>query len=256
MDHAEPSLSGADLAEEFAAALDWWREAGVDNDYADDATEWLTENQSETAEGSAQVKPARPRKQPAAPPPPKKIGGDKNSWPAELPAFQQWFTSDPSIDDGGAYPPVAPSGPAQPALMVIVAEPEENDSESLLSGPQGRLVTGMLRAAGVARDEIYIASVLRRHTPMPDWDGLRGSGIGELLAHHVGLVGPKRILTFGRNIPPLLGNDTAQGAALLHNFNHDGDSIPVLGVGSLPELLRSAPRRQRFWQRWLEWTDG
>jgi len=248
--------SGATLADEYAAALDWWMEAGVDSDFADDATDWL-EAPADEAEpaGAAPTKPKAKVTQ-APPPPPKKIGGEKETWPKELEAFTQWWIESDTIDDGGAFPVIPPRGTSNPEIMILVMEPEVKDSETLLSGAQGRLLDGMLRASGLTEDHLFICSILRRHTPMPDWSALQAAGLTDLTSHYVKLVNPKRILAFGRNIPPLLGNDTAQGAANLHDFNHEGRSIPVLGVGSLAELLRSAPRRQRFWQRWLEWTGS
>ncbi|WP_209347768.1 hypothetical protein [Pontixanthobacter sp. CEM42] len=249
----EPSPST--LANEFAAALDWWRDAGVDHDFADDVTDWLVAPEAQSAQQEHQPKPKK-KAEPAPPPPPKKIGGAREDWPAELAAFQQWLVSSEELDGGGAFPPIAPRGSAGAELMVILPEPEENDSDDLLAGPQGRLLAGIMQAAAISDDDIYLATVLRRHTPMPDWQALRSAGIGEVLSHHIALAAPKRILAFGRNIPPLLGNDTAQGTVILPNFNHEGGSIPAMGVGSLAELLRSAGRRQRFWQRWLEWTDS
>ncbi|GAA4643647.1 hypothetical protein GCM10023115_16070 [Pontixanthobacter gangjinensis] len=246
------------LADEFAAALEWWKEAGVDSDFADDATDWLAE--ADTLKGVSspmqQIAP-QPKKPiaPAATPPAKRIGGDQAGWPAELAAFQSWLLESADVDDGGAFPIVPMRGLKGSELMVIVSEPEESDRDHLLSGPQGNLLSGMMRAACLDDSGLYLTSVLRRHTPMPDWSSMAEAGLGELLSHHIALAAPKRILTFGRNIPALLGNDTAQGAAILHNFNHEGGSIPAMGVSSLAELLRSAGRRERFWQSWLGWTS-
>lgn len=243
------------LADEFAAALNWWRDAGVDHDYSDDVTDWLAAPEAQSP--VEQQPPAQKRKTaPAPPPPPKKIGGDCSNWPRDLSAFQEWFATDNSVDDGGAFPAVRPTGAPGAELMVLVPEPEENDRDALLSGPQGRLLKGILQAAGIPADQVYIAAVLRRHTPMPDWADLRGAGLGDVVHHHILLAAPKRLLTFGRSIPSLLGNDTAQGSVILQNINHDGRSIAAMGASSLSELLRSASRRQRFWQRWLEWTDS
>ena len=41
-DHAF-STPLSDLASDYAAALDWWREAGVDSDYVDEPQAWLRE---------------------------------------------------------------------------------------------------------------------------------------------------------------------------------------------------------------------
>lgn len=247
------------LADEFAAALEWWKEAGVDSDFADDATDWLAEAETQKGPPSPSEQIAPQPKKPkaaAAPPPAKRIGGDKAGWPTELAAFQSWLVESKDVDDGGAFPVIPSRGVTGSELMVIVSEPEENDRDRLLSGPQGKLLSGMMRATGLEEDALYLAPVLRRHTPMPDWPSMAAAGLGELLAHHIALAAPKRILTFGRNIPALLGNDTAQGAAILHQLDHEGGSIPAMGVSSLAEMLRSAGRRQRFWQSWLEWTDG
>lgn len=252
-----PSTTPTDgnLVEEFEAALAWWNAAGVDQDFSDDATDWLADAEPASAPSANAAPPAIKKKVAPPPPPPPKIGGEKDSWPTDLAGFQHWWVNNSSIDEGGAFPVIGPAGDAGAQLMVIVAEPEESDVETLLSGPHGNLLAGMMRAANISAGEIYTASVLRRHTPMPDWQALTSSGIGDLTLHHVKLAAPKRILTFGRNIPPLFGNDTAQGGAILQNVNHEGRSIPSMGVGSLSDLLRSAGRRQRFWQRWLEWTE-
>lgn len=255
MNTPQTETSGPSLADEFEAALAWWKAAGVDYDYTDDVTDWLAEADGIAAPSGERPPPSAKRAAPPPPPPPKKIGGPREDWPATLEEFQEWWLSSTEVDDGGTWPVIAPRGKAGTPLMVLVTEPEESDTGSLLDGPQGRLLLGMLRAAGIDPAQCYICSALRRHTPLPDWDALAASGLGELTLHHIALVGPERILTFGRNILPLLGNDTAQGAAILHNLNHEGRSIPVMGVGSLAELVRSAPRRKRFWHHWLQWTE-
>ena len=106
------------------------------------------------------------------------------------------------------------------------------------------------------QDSRYLASLLPRHDPAPDWPAVRQSGLGELLAHHVALAAPERILFLGRNIPPLLGHDMAQGPAGLRDFNHDSLKILAMGASGLADMLRSAKRRERFWRCWLDWTYG
>ena len=50
MMHADP-LNTRDFTalESLEGALDWWREAGVDADFADEASGWLVEPESENA---------------------------------------------------------------------------------------------------------------------------------------------------------------------------------------------------------------
>ncbi|MGB7408629.1 MAG: uracil-DNA glycosylase family protein [Pontixanthobacter sp.] len=250
--------SAAALAEEFNAAVDWWRTAGVDHDYADDVTDWLAppvtepDRSSDKAPKAAMVRKASPATPPA--PQAKKIGGAATEWPGELAAFQKWWLESDWYDVG-SYPLIAPKGGTEPELMILVPEPEETDRDYLLSGPHGELLRNILRAADIGQEGVYFASVLRRHTPMPDWAELAKAGLGELLAHHIKLVKPRRIVTFGRNIPPLLGHDMAQGAAFLYKSAHGNGDINIFGAGSPAELLRTASRRQRFWRNWLDWMD-
>lgn len=245
-------------ASDFAAALGWWCEAGVDLDFTDDATAWLAEPEPESAKPKAPSPPPAGREKPAAAQVEKipQLGGDPAGWPTDLAAFREWWLAEPSLDTGGTGPRMAPRGDAGAALMVVVGEPEREDRDSLLSGPQGKLLAGFLRAAGIASDTVYLATALPRHMPMPDWPQLQAAGVAKLLDHHVGLVDPQRILVFGRNILPLIGHDMAQGSAVLREFNHQGRSIPVMGARGLAELLRSTQARKTLWQRWLDWTDG
>ncbi len=140
--------------------------------------------------------------------------------------------------------------------MVLVPAPEEEDSQILLSGARGRLLANFLSAAGIAGDEVYFASALPRHTPLADWAELGRSGLGAVLLHHLALARPQRVLSFGRDILPLLGHDPAQKPASLREINHHAGSIPVLAERTLDYLLARPAARSGFWQRWLDWTDS
>ena len=239
-------------AEDFAAALDWWREAGVDSDFADAATNWLAPPVAPTEQAAAPV-PKRQIAEPAEPAGELPFGGDAQLWPASLDAFRELWLTAPALEDGGIGPRVAPRGRLGADLMVLVAMPEEDDTETLLSGAGGRLITGFLRAAGIDAENVYYASVLPRCTAMPD---LARDGLGQVLRHHAALVGPGRILALGRNILPLLSHEPAQAPAILTQFNHEGRSVPLLEARGPAELLRSARARADLWRRWLEWTDA
>ena len=240
-----------DAERAITGALTWWREAGVDCAFSDEALPWLAEEEPEAAQ---QVGTETVRKQPVAPPPPPvelpKIGGDRAAWPQDLAAFDAWWMNEPSFDTGLRIPP---RGPASAKLMVLVEQPEGQDSGSLLSGPQGKLLAGILQAMDIAHDEVRLAAVLPCFTPSPDWQTLSASGIGDLLLHHLQISAPQRLIVFGSNIPPLLGHDPAQSPANLPDFNHEGRIIPLLADRSLDALTR-AKAKSAFWQRWLEWS--
>lgn len=261
-----------ELAEAFTAALDWWREAGVDRTFHDESADWITppaaapeaksgpssampaENSRGAPSPTAASTPAAAQTPSAAPPP---ITGpiiDTDSLPDDLASFSEWWLNEPLLDDGRVNNRIAPRGEKGAELMVIIPDPEQEDRETLLSGPQGKLLNAMLDAMGIAPASIYFASALPRHTPMADWAALAQSGIGNVLAHHVKLVAPKRLITLGGNILPLLGNNSPNSSDPLRQFNHKGLSIPHMAVTDLTVLLARKRAKAKFWQLWLNWT--
>ncbi|MGX7926178.1 hypothetical protein ACWPMX_06345 [Tsuneonella sp. HG094] len=245
--------ASSSLEADIAAALDWWREAGVDADYADEPHAWL----DATKVAEVPVEQVRRPVAVAAPTRPEpKIGGTREGWPQELGAFRQWWLAEPTLDEGGLAPRIAPSGETGADLMVLVSMPEESDAETLLSGPQGKLLDGFLTAAGVASERVYRAAVLPRHTPVADWPELEAKGMGAVLAHHVLLVRPRRLIVFGRNILPLCGHDPAQVTQNLRSFNHEGGRVPALFTLGLERLRDKGQLRAKFWGSWLDWTES
>jgi DNA polymerase len=237
-------------AAEIAAALDWWRDAGVDGDFADQATRWLAFPEQPAA---APVRAAAPPPQPAKPEAP---AFERSGWPQDLASFTTWWLSEPALDDGRVSGRVPPRGVVGAEIMVIVPDPERDDRETLLSGPQGRLLDAMLAAMGIAPEAVYLASVLPRHTPMADWATVAEKGFGTLLRHHVTLVAPHRLIALGSNILPLLDNDPAHNPAVLRRFNQQGQSVPLLAGKSLSALLERPRWKAGLWQGWLDWSEG
>lgn len=241
---------------DIAAAMDWWRLAGVDLEFSENPVAWLAPPEvrpTGTPQMSARGSSA-PAPEPGPLAPQRGIGGDPAGWPRDLADWQDWWLTEPSLDGGTVRGRVAPRGSAGAELMVIVGHPEEVDSEELLSGPEGRLLFAMLGAIGVPPDAIYLASALPRHTPVADWDALAHCGLGAILRHHVGLVRPRRLLAFGLGIPSLLGNDPAQTAQNSSQFYHDGLTIPLLGARELRSLLAKPSWKAGLWRRLLDWT--
>lgn len=246
-----------EFADALAGALDWWRDAGVDCDFLDEPQNWLAAREH-SEQPPAQAKPnpdassGRAARAPA--PPPARF--DPAALPADLNAFTRWWLEAPLPGDERASGRIAPQGPADAPLMVLVEQPEGEDRDALLSGQQGRLLDAMLAAFGIRRDAVYLASALPRHTPAAEWGGLAELGLGQILTRHVALATPKRLLVLGGNILPLIGHELPQRAAALRQFNQEGRSIPMLASWGLP-ALRAQPRaRQALWKAWLEWTAG
>lgn len=251
----QPEATGP--RELVAAALDWWRDAGVDCAFVDEPAGWLAQPQAAT--------PARPDKAPVeargagakAVDVPQRIGGDPAKWPQTLEDFARWWLTDPSLDPAPPSRRVPPMGIQDAELMILVGSPEPQDDTILLSGSAGRLLDGMLAAMGLSRDRIYLAAALPSASPAPDWNALADSGLDAVVRHHIALVRPRRLLVLGRSVASaLLGHDPAKNAQTLHPFNHEGRELPVLAGFDLETMLVRPNAKAGVWKSWLEWTGS
>jgi uracil-DNA glycosylase family 4 len=256
---AHPASFPADsLAAGLAAALDWWRDAGLDYDFQDDPRDWLP---IEEAAGEV-LEPIHPAlAKPIATPEEQRpqMGGPRETWPQSLADFTPWWMGEPSLDQGLTHERVPPRGPAHAKLMVLVAHPEAEDAAAgrLLAGAQGKLLSSILPVLGLAEEEVYVGSVLPRAMPSPDWAGLLTQGIGPVLTHHIALAAPQRLLVLGQSILSLLGHEPAQKTAKLRLSVGQGQPeqlIEVLASYDLGVMLEYASRKRGLWQAWLDWT--
>jgi uracil-DNA glycosylase len=239
------------LAQQLAAAQDWWREAGVDADFADEPRNWLEKPAEPEARAQSAATPVAPP-EPEIPP----LGGPASSWPQSLADFAPWWLASNQLDTGGTAPRIAPRGAADAELMILVAMPEKEDSDRLLSGPQGTLIGNMLKAMGIPEEAAYLAAALPRHARHPDWDALAARELGKLLIHHVNLARPERLLVLGRAMLPLFGHDPAQAGAKPRRIALEGCGVPALVTFGPENLLETARFRRALWQGWLDWTGG
>jgi len=248
--------SHGNLAADIASTLDWWRDAGVDQAFSDEPRGWLAEIAPELTEDE--------RRRAAVPPPAERraepvvvqvrLGGDPAHYPADLAAFRQWWLSEPSLDPGAPAARVPPRGEPGARLLLLVPQPEPDDRDSLLAGPQGKLLAAILAAIGIAEVDTAVASVLPRHTPLADWPGIAAAGMGDVLAHHLALARPQAVIAFGGNIPPLLGHDPAQKTADLRLVNQEGAGTPVLFAPDLGLMVQRPGAKAAFWRNWLGWN--
>ncbi|MEM7664336.1 MAG: hypothetical protein AAF250_00635 [Pseudomonadota bacterium] len=250
------------LAEEFDAALDWWRAAGVDCDFTDDATAWLIDAPSESAAGDGKA-PKKASQRAAqsggnmagpvssAATPRADLLGD--SPPQSLDEFREFWLSAPGLDPIGPRGRVPPRGEANAKLMVLVIDPEERDGETLLSGPQGQLLNNFIAATDLGQSDVYFASALPRHTPMADTASIAAAGMDVVLAHHIKLSAPERVIAFGANILPLLGHDPTKDILSLREINQGNLRKPLLVNEGVDSLMAMPRLKARFWRRWNEW---
>lgn len=232
------------LAEHYAAALDWWRDAGVDCDFRDEAQGWLEEPQANQAAQPAKAAEAAVGDTPPAP------AISAADLPPKLKDFCTWWSDAESPLPAGAGPRLAPRGEAGAKLMLLVPMPEAHDSEKLLAGPQGTMLANICRALNIAEEQAYFASALPSHMPLPDWQALGADGLGAALCHHIALAKPERVLLFGSNLPALLGHDPDTPPETFTQF----EGIPALTTFAPDRLLEHKRQRARLWQRLLEWT--
>lgn len=161
--------------------------------------------------------------------------------------------SEPTLAPGTLSRRVPPRGVAQSRLMVLVAQPADDDADGLLTGAEGRVLAAMLRAMGIAPHEAYCASVLPAPVPLPDWHDLPARGFSEITRHHIQLAAPERILVAGRDLAAIFDLTPAQLQESA-TMNFGNRNLPILIAPALDQIARSAGRRQRFWQNWLDWT--
>ena len=238
--HNRPDIT---LADQYAATIDWWRDAGVDYDFSDEVEPLLAEPE----EVHKPAQPAKPAAQEEQLPEPAITGADL---PGDLPAFRDWWVGPDNPFATGTAVRLAPIGKEGAPVMVLTAMPEAEDRDSLLSGPQGRLLGNVLRAIGMDPNLAYLASALPSHTTLPDWDDLARDGLGTVIAHHVTLAKPQRVLLLGSKLPALLGHDPA---APPEAFSAIGKTA-TLATFSPDRLLDHARQRARLWKRLCQWT--
>ncbi|MEM6826749.1 MAG: hypothetical protein AAF553_02280 [Pseudomonadota bacterium] len=256
----QPTLS---LRDELSSALDWWREAGVDTVFTDDATVWLREPGEEEAAVEVDPPAESPSLLTREPAKASEVAANAAAAPIDffaqgkpetLEEFREFWLTAPDLDPIGLTGRVPPRGAQSADLMVLVVDPEQRDTDALLSGPQGRLLKSILDATGVSTDRAYVASALPRHTPMADSAALAGRGLGAVLHHHISLVAPKQLIAFGSGLAPFFDAYLNQTTT---------DSRQVQGLAPLPApfmcegldgLISMPSLKARFWRRWMEWT--
>jgi len=270
----QPTPFSTPIGAPIAAALDWWREAGVDLAFADTPRQWLAPRADPDAPPQRAVTPlpaafAEAMAAAAIVPQAKgedalRIGGDPAAFPQDLAAFDAWWLAEPSLDGGHVEGRVGARGPAEASLMILLAQPEPGDAAAghLLSGPQGALLTAMLAAMGVAQGDVRLAAALPRHMPQPGWAAMNAAGLGAVVRHHVALARPGRIIAFGGNILPLLGHALPQSPAVLTDVNQNKAGIsgienpvtvPLMAMPDLGMMLERPRAKAVFWQSWMGW---
>jgi uracil-DNA glycosylase family 4 len=135
-------------------------------------------------------------------------------------------------------------------LMVVGEAPgaEEDRRGEPFVGRAGMLLNSMLRAAGFARREVYIANVLKCRPPHNrDPSDEEAGRCLPYLRRQIELVSPAVILCVGRIAAQrLLGTELP--LARLRGRVHDLDGVPVVVTYHPAYLLRSPGERPKSWE--------
>ncbi|WHO37143.1 uracil-DNA glycosylase family protein [Sphingobium sp. AP49] len=211
------------------AYLAWWALAGVDGAVAEAPVNWLrlASARSPGLAGAAA---------PIAPPAPDK--------PRTLDAFLSWLATD-SAQPERRWPgqPILPTGPARAPLMVITDMPDLADAGAgtLFADRAGVLFDAMLRAIGLSRDAIALASLFTVRPPGGMVEASDLATVADRMRLHVHLAAPHRLLLLGdRTIRALLPTGSVPDTSGLHPFNHDGGIVSAVATFH-PRLLLTQP---------------
>jgi DNA polymerase len=209
------------------AYLAWWLLAGVDSAIGESPVNWL------------RPVVARPAIMPAA-----TIAAPVVEKPQTLESFLEWLAHDPAQPErrwAGAQ--IAPTGPAQATLMVVTDLPDPADigEGRLLADRAGLLFDAMLRAIGLDRNAIHLASLFTARPPGGMVEASDLAHAADRMRTHVALARPRRLLLLGdRTIRALMATDGAASPDSLRQFNHDGGNLPAIATFH-PRLLLTQP---------------
>ncbi|MDO7835259.1 uracil-DNA glycosylase family protein [Sphingobium sp. HBC34] len=210
------------------AFMAWWQLAGVDSAVVETPVNWLRPMPA-AASGLPTGSPADP----AAPPKPR-----------DLATFHQWLESD-SAHPERRWPArtIYPAGAADAPLMIVtdMPDPADIDAGILFADRAGALFDAMLRAIGLDRSQIYIASLFFARPPGGMVEAGDLTAVAARMRTHVHLARPRRLLLLGdRTIRALMPTDGDAPPDSLREFNHDGGTVPAVATFH-PRLLLGQP---------------
>jgi uracil-DNA glycosylase family 4 len=218
------------------SAYAWWRMAGVEDWTGESPAIWFDEP----------ARPAPARVKTAA------VSEDVAPAPVEIPrtldALTEWLlTSQVFASVGPRTRRLAPAGPAGGTIIVVdMPELVDVDAGRLFAGPLEAQVDAVLKAVGLTRDSVYLATMLPGRTPDGRFPATLLPLATEALQRHVALVQPTRIWAMGDAAAQALfaTRVTAKRRELL-----DFNGIP--GIATIhPRLLLDDPDRERRKAMW------
>jgi len=140
-------------------------------------------------------------------------------------------------------------GNKQASWMLIGEAPGQNEDlqGEPFVGKAGQLLTEMLRAIGLKREEVYIANILKCRPPNNrDPQAEEVAACNRFLQQQIELIQPKIILAVGRIAAQSLLT-TQQPLAKLRGVQHQLHNIPLIVIHHPAYLLRSLLEKAKAW---------
>ena len=178
-------------------------------------------------------------------------GGRATPGPAGLDAIAAEICACNRCPLGSSRTRAVPGQGAREARILFVGEApgaEEDRTGLAFVGRAGELLTRMIRAMGLGRDEVFIANVIKcrppeNRDPRPD----EVATCLPYLERQLDLIGPEVIVALGAHAArSLLGTD--QGIGRLRGRVHTWRRIPVVPTYHPAYLLRYPEMKQAAWQ--------
>jgi DNA polymerase len=225
-----------DTAASADAFLAWWALAGVDCAIAETPVNWLRPASSAAivcpADAAAAEQPAAKAK--------------------TINAFHAWLADDATLLEARwSDRRILPVGQANASLMVVTDLPDPADMSAgqLLSDSAGTLFGAMLRAIGIARADIYLASLALTRPPGGMLDAQDMEALATRMRTQIALAAPRRLLLLGdRTIRALWPTDGGAAATSLRAFNHDGGTVPAVATFHPRLLLQQPAAKAECWR--------
>lgn len=142
------------------------------------------------------------------------------------------------------------SGNKNADWMLIGEAPGQSEDQQgkPFVGKAGMLLTEMLRAIGLTRDEVFIANILKCRPPNNrDPQAEEVAACSEFLQRQIALIKPKIILAVGRIAAQNLLQNNAS-LAKLRGVVHVLDKIPLVVIYHPAYLLRSSIEKRKVWE--------
>lgn len=135
-------------------------------------------------------------------------------------------------------------------LIIGEAPGADEDKEGKpFVGKAGQLLTNMLRAIGLAREEVFIANILKCRPPNNrDPKTQEIEKCSPYLRQQIDLIQPKIILALGRiAAQSLLNTDMPIGRLRGKRYTFEDTDIPLIATYHPAYLLRSPQQKRKAW---------